>query len=285
MPVQVIEALAHKLTSYGKRAVVNAHGGLMNGSGFYTAYATVMLNALLGNLNAPGGTYVKGEPFQSAGEGPRYDLAGFPGKVGPQGMFLSRSRNVPYEQSSEYRRKIDAGENPYPARAPWYPLSPPLFTEHLCSALEGYPYQAKIWINHMGNPIYGQAGLQAAIDERLRDTSRIGLIIGVKPFINETNAYADYIIPDVMTYRRKGFDGLSRRKAAHDQCVLATYRAAGGENRGRRTDQHGGVHHRRVEEARPAGLRRGRHSRCQRQPSRARLRCGPVSARRGQHGF
>lgn len=204
VPVAVIEALARKFTSYGKRAVMNTHGGVMNGSAFYTAYSIVMLNALVGNLNAPGGTFVKGKPFQSTGTGARYDLNDFPGKVGPQGIFLSRSRTT-YEQSSEYRRKQAAGQNPYPARAPWYPVSPPLFTEHLCSALEGYPYQAKIWINHMGNPIYGQAGLRNAIDERLRDPSRIGLIVSIDPFINETSAYADYIVPDVMTYEGWGF--------------------------------------------------------------------------------
>ena len=204
VPVAVIEALARKFTSHGKRAVLNTHGGVMNGRAFYTAYALVMLNALVGNLNAPGGMFVKGKPFQSAGKGVRYDLAGFPGKIGPKGIFLSRSRTT-YEQSSEYRRKVASGRNPYPAKAPWYPVSPPLFTEHLCSALEGYPYQAKIWINHMGNPIYGQAGLRSAIDERLRDPSRIGLIIGIEPFINETNAYADYIVPDVMTYEGWGF--------------------------------------------------------------------------------
>lgn len=204
VPVEVIEALARKFTSHGKRAVLNTHSGVMNGSAFYTAYALVMLNALVGNLNAPGGMYVKGQPFQSTGNGVRYDLADFPGKIGPQGIFLSRSRTT-YEQSSEYQRKVDAGENPYPARAPWYPVSPPLFTEHLCSALEGYPYAAKIWINHMGNPIYGQAGLRQAIDERLRDPSRIGLIIGIEPFINETTAYADYVVPDTMTYESWGF--------------------------------------------------------------------------------
>ena len=204
VPVAVIEALARKFTSHGKRAVLNTHGGVMNGSAFYTAYALVMLNALVGNLNAPGGMFVKGKPFQSTGKGTRYDLAGFPGKIGPSGIFLSRSRTT-YEQSSEYRRKLESGGSPYPAKAPWYPVSPPLFTEHLCSALEGYPYQAKIWINHMGNPIYGQAGLRSAIDERLKDPSRIGLIVGIEPFINETNAYADYIVPDVMTYEGWGF--------------------------------------------------------------------------------
>lgn len=204
VPVATIEALAKKFTSYGKRAVMNTHGGVMNGSAFYTAYSIVMLNALVGNLNAPGGTYVKGQPFQAQRKGARYDLADFPGKLGPKGIFLSRSRTT-YEKSSEYRRKQEAGQNPYPARAPWYPISPPLFTEHLSSALEGYPYPAKIWINHMGNPIYGQAGLRNAIDERLKDPNRIGLIVAIEPFINETTAYADYIVPDVMTYEGWGF--------------------------------------------------------------------------------
>ena len=204
VPVATIEALARKFTSHGKKSVINTHGGVMNGSAFYTSYAIVMLNAMVGNLNAPGGTFVKGQPFTNTGAGERYDMANFPGKIGPQGIFLSRSRTT-YEASSEYQRKVAAGRNPYPAKAPWYPVSPPLFTEHLCSALEGYPYQAKVWINHMGNPIYGQAGLRKAIDERLKDPSRIGLIIGIEPFINETNAYADYLVPDLVTYEGWGF--------------------------------------------------------------------------------
>src|SRR5690606_10541098 len=70
---------------------------------------------------------------------------------------------------------------------------------------EGYPYPAKVWINHMANPIYGQAGLRAAIDEKLRDPKRIGLIVSIDPFINETTAYADYVVPDTLTYESWGF--------------------------------------------------------------------------------
>lgn len=204
VPAATIAALAEKFTSYGKQAVVNSHGGVMNGNSFYTAYSILMLNALVGNLNAKGGTFVSDGAFPSMTAGARYDLQRFPGMRTPKGVFFSRNR-FPYERSSEYRRKIEAGENPYPAKAPWFPFSGALLTEHLASALEGYPYPAKVWINHMANPIYGQAGLRAAIDEKLRDPKRIGLIVSIDPFINETTAYADYVVPDTLTYESWGF--------------------------------------------------------------------------------
>ncbi|MFB4202731.1 tetrathionate reductase subunit A [Arhodomonas sp. KWT2] len=204
VPVAAIEALARTFTSYGKQAVVDAHGGLMSGNGFYSAFAVMMLNALVGNLNARGGTALAGGHYPEFGRGPRYDLKTFPGMVKPKGVFLSRSR-FPYEKTSEYRRKVEAGESPYPARAPWYPFSPPILTEHLASALAGYPYPAKVWINHMANPLYGQAGLRSAVAERLKDPQRLPLMVGVDAFINETNAFADYIVPDTITYESWGF--------------------------------------------------------------------------------
>lgn len=204
VPVGAIEALARKFTSYGKQAVVNSHGGVMSGNSFYTTYAILMLNGLVGNLNAKGGTFVSDGAFPSMTAGARYDLQKFPGMRSPKGVFFSRNR-FPYERSSEYRRKVEAGQKPYPAKAPWFPLSGALLTEHLASALEGYPYQAKAWINHMANPIYGQAGLRAAIDAKLRDPKRLGLIVAIDAFINETTAYADYIVPDTLTYESWGF--------------------------------------------------------------------------------
>lgn len=204
VPAAAIAKLAEKFTSFGKQAAVVTQGGVMSGNAFYTAYAIVMLNALVGNLNAKGGTYVSGGAFPSATAGARYDLKDFPGKVTPKGVFLSRNR-FPYEKTSEYRRKAAAGQSPYPAKAPWYPLSPPMMSEHLKSALEGYPYPAKAWITHMGNPLYGQPGLRTAIEEKLRDPRRIGLIVAIDAFINETSAFADYIVPDTHNYESWGF--------------------------------------------------------------------------------
>ncbi|MFY0989837.1 molybdopterin dinucleotide binding domain-containing protein [Halomonas sp. C05BenzN] len=206
IPEATIVALAERYASHGRRAVVNCHGGMMSGNGFYAAFAVQMLNLLAGNHNMKGGSAVGGGTFSGTGAGPRYDLADFPGKRGPQGVFLSRSR-FPYEKSSEYRRKVEAGENPYPARAPWRSFAPPTLTEHLPSALDGYPYPIKAVIGCMANPIYGQAGLEAMIADKLKDPRRLGLFVAVDGFINETNRYADYIVPDSVMYEVWGFTG------------------------------------------------------------------------------
>jgi tetrathionate reductase subunit A len=204
VPVEVIEGLAREFTSHGKRAAVNAHGGMMSGSGFYNAYAVVMLNTLIGNLNRKGGTLVNGGSFKDVGEGPRYNLESFAGEVKPSGMPLGR--NVPYEKTSEFKRKKADGKA-YPAQAPWYPNAPALATEWLTSAINGYPYPLKALILWSCNPLYGVTGLRAQIEKDLVDPKKLPLIVAVDPFINETSAFADYIVPDSLMYESWGWAG------------------------------------------------------------------------------
>ncbi|MGK0662603.1 molybdopterin dinucleotide binding domain-containing protein, partial [Bordetella bronchiseptica] len=203
VPAARIAGLAERFTSHGKQAVADAHGGTMSGAGFYTAYAIAMLNTLVGNLNVAGGLVLDGGPFAPYGKGPRYDIAGFAGRVAPRGVSLSRNR-FPYEKSSEYRRKAEAGQSPYPARSPWYPATGALSSEMLASALAGYPYRAKVWLNHMSNPVYAIAGLKNVIADKLRDPGLLPLSVSINAFINETNALADYIVPDTITYESWG---------------------------------------------------------------------------------
>lgn len=198
-----MESMAREFTSHGKHAVADAHGGTMNGSGFYTAYAIAMLNTLVGNLNVEGGLVLDAGPFGPFGPGPRYNFAKFEGKVAPKGVALSRNRYA-YEKTSEYRRKKEAGKSPYPAAAPWYPAVGGLSSEMIVSGMEGYPYRAKVWINHMANPVYGIPGFKSVALEKLKDPKVLPLSISVNPFINETNALADYIVPDTVTYESWG---------------------------------------------------------------------------------
>ncbi|MFG0640162.1 tetrathionate reductase subunit A [Delftia sp. WSY_22] len=202
-----IEALAREFTSHGKRAVADAHGGTMSGAGFYTAYAISMLNTLVGNLNVQGGLVLDAGPFGPFGPGPRYDFANFDGKVKPRGLALSRHRQ-PYEKSAEFQRKREGqpeGAKDYPAaQAPWYPAVGGLSSEMLASALAGYPYRAKAWINHMSNPVYGIAGFRNALVDDLKDPKKLPLIVSIDPFINETSALADFIVPDTVTYESWG---------------------------------------------------------------------------------
>lgn len=203
VPVAEIEALAREFTSHGKQAVANAHGGTMNGAGFYTAYAIAMLNNLIGNLNVRGGWVMDAGPFGPFGPGPRYNFAQFPGAVKAQGLALSRTR-MPYERSSEFKRKQAAGQNPYPAQAPWYPAPGGLSSEMLASGLAGYPYRVKAWINHMSNPVYAVCGFENTLVDAIKDPKRLPLFVSVDPFINETSALADYIVPDTVTYESWG---------------------------------------------------------------------------------
>nr|WP_227870927.1 tetrathionate reductase subunit A [Orrella marina] len=203
VPQKDIEALASEFTSYGKQAVADTHGGSMNGSGFYTAYAIGMLNTLVGNLNVAGGLVLDAGPFGPFGPGPRYNFAKFEGRIAGKGVALSRHR-FPYEKTSEFRRKQAQGLSPYPAKAPWYPAVGALSSEMIASGLAGYPYKAKIWLNHISNPVYAIPGFRNVALDKLKDPKVLPLFVSVNPFINETNAFADYIVPDTVTYESWG---------------------------------------------------------------------------------
>lgn len=206
VPEERIADIAARFKAGGRRAAADCHGGMMSGGGFYAAFGVQMLNLLAGSVNHTGGAAQGGGSFKGITKGPRYDLQTFPGMRKPKGIFLSRSK-FPYEKSSEYKRKVAAGENPYPAKAPWRSLAPPTLTEHLSSTLDGYPYPIKAIISNMANPLYGQAGLNALIAEKLADPKKLGLFVAVDGFINETNRYADYIFPDSVMYEVWGFTG------------------------------------------------------------------------------
>jgi len=206
VPEARIGEIASRFKAGGRRAVADCHGGMMSSTGFYAAFGVQLLNLLAGSINHTGGAAHGGGKFNGMGKGPRYDLKTFPGMRKPQGLFLSRSK-FPYEKSSEYKRKVAVGEDPYPATAPWRALAPPTLSEHLSSALDGYPYPIKAVIGCMANPIYGQAGLAKLIGKKLSDPKKLGLYIAVDGFINETNRFADYIFPDSVMYEVWGFTG------------------------------------------------------------------------------
>ncbi len=199
-----IAEIARDFTAHGKKAAADCHGGTMHTAGFYTAYGVVMLNALVGNLNAAGGTSAGGGSYKAVAPGPRYNLLGFPGKVKPKGVDAGRG-GFAYEKTSEYKRKVAAGENPYPARAPWHAFSQPLGAHWLASLLDGYPYKAKALITWSSNPVYGITGLRETVDAKIRDPKNLPLIVSIDPFINETSTYADYIVPDRIFYEAWGW--------------------------------------------------------------------------------
>ncbi|QKF92240.1 molybdopterin-dependent oxidoreductase [Campylobacter sp. CCUG 57310] len=194
--------LCDNFTKNGRQVSTNVHGGMMHTQAAMSTYAILCLNTLMGtygykggNVNASAGTH----KFMSG----RYELEKFEGAYKPNGVNLSRSGKY-YETSSEFKRKVAAGGTGYPAQQPWYPISMPLINETLTSHAVGYPYKAKIFINYMTNVIYGQAGLETAVKDSLKDSRDLPLFIGIDAFMNETNAYADYIVPDGLNLENWG---------------------------------------------------------------------------------
>lgn len=203
IPVATITALADKFTSHGRKASIITHGGMMGGNGFYNTYSLVTLNALIGNLNYKGGYVANGGGFAEAKDGPRYQLNSFAGQLKPKGIPLGR--NVPYERTSEYKRGKAAGK-PYPARDQWFPHAPGLSTEWLPAAMRGYPYHLNALIMWMVNPLYAMPAMRNIVErDYFSDPKKLPLIISVDAMINESNAFADYIVPDVIMYETWGW--------------------------------------------------------------------------------
>ncbi|MGF1618457.1 MAG: molybdopterin dinucleotide binding domain-containing protein [Acidimicrobiia bacterium] len=200
VPSSSIERLATEFTSHGRKATASCYrGATMHSQGIYAGLAVNMLNGLIGNLNYKGGTVKNSSgPRWETG---RFELLEVPDAPKIEGVHISRiasKSTVTYEESTEYRRKVEAGENPYPPRRPWYAFTHAgITTEAIAAAASGYPYPVKVWINYYINQRHSVPG-GVRFEEVFADTEKVPLFISVDTTISETSVYSDYIVPDVM---------------------------------------------------------------------------------------
>ncbi|RXJ97405.1 tetrathionate reductase subunit TtrA [Malaciobacter molluscorum] len=198
----VIIKTAKEFTSHGRKSAVDCHGGTMHTTGFYTTYAIMMLGAMVGNLNYKGGMSAGGGRYKDF-KGSMYNLLGYKGKVKPKGYRIDKTRTA-YEKTAEYKNKVKNGQNPYPAKDTWYPLTNALESEIITNSANEYPYKLKALISWNANFMYGQSGSHH-LKKLLEDPKKsVPLMIAIDPFINETSKYADYIVPDSIIYETWG---------------------------------------------------------------------------------
>ena len=190
IPRETIREVAEEFASHAPYAVAFAYHGAGNYvGGAYASYAIALLNALTGNINRRGGYLAPGggpAPWQKG----IYDLKTFPGAQKPKGVPISREK-VAYESTKEFKRRG------YPAKLPWFPFTKGGLT---VSALAGidrqYPYRIGLLFTYFFNPVYSIPGGKRFI-ETLKDPERVPLHVSIDVTINESNLYADYIVPDV----------------------------------------------------------------------------------------
>ena len=152
VPVADIEALAREFTSHGTRAAVVSYGGTMSANGFYSAWAIMMLNVMIGNLNARAAPWraaassiPSGGAALRSGELPRHGQASRGLPVAIQVPLREDSPNI----AASARRVRTSIRR----KSPGSPISGPLLGEHLDCGGKRLPYRLKAWINHMGNPL------------------------------------------------------------------------------------------------------------------------------------
>ncbi|MDW7977736.1 MAG: molybdopterin-dependent oxidoreductase, partial [Candidatus Caldarchaeum sp.] len=203
---KTITQMARDFGEASPRASTYIHRGVaMHPNGEYTVWSLRSLDILVGNYHRIGG--ILGRPSLTSYNNYLYNCSasgfGEPLRWGPP---IDRHA-VEYEKTIMYYRKVKRGENPYPAKRPWYPLSPEeSYTELFAGIDLAYPYPIKVLILYFANPVIASNnGLKFV--EVLRDTKKLPLFIGITTTINETYLYADYLVPDT-TYIETGTSGV-----------------------------------------------------------------------------
>ncbi len=190
VPEETIRRLARKFARYAPKSAAFAyHGGGNYVGGAYASYAIALLNALVGNVNRKGGYLCAGGGAAKWQTG-LYDLKNFSGALKPRGVKISREKAA-YEESTEFRQKG------YPSKLPWFPFTKGgLSVSALAGIDQAYPYPIKVLFTYFYNPIYTIPGGHRFI-ETLKDPEKVPLHVSIDITVNETNIYADYIVPDV----------------------------------------------------------------------------------------
>ncbi|MBP1760365.1 MAG: anaerobic dehydrogenase, typically selenocysteine-containing, partial [Firmicutes bacterium] len=125
-----------------------------------------------------------------------------------QGARISRT-GFAFEKTSEYKKKVAAGQNPYPSKLPWFAFGFASDNQAIFSIVNNYPYQAKILINWMANPLHSTpAAARKEVLEELKKVERVPMFISIDAFMGEMSSLADYIIPDTTQYESWGLPSI-----------------------------------------------------------------------------
>ncbi|WP_057776098.1 molybdopterin dinucleotide binding domain-containing protein [Cytobacillus dafuensis] len=205
IPVQTIEEIAKKFTSHGvKVGAEGGFGGTSASNGVQLAFAMQILPALIGSYNKKGGMMDRRKMFASFVDGPRYNMKTIEGATKTSGVVISRT-GVRYEDTTEYKNIVARGENPYPSKFPWHPVGSASDNQAIFSIINQYPYQAKIVMNWMFNPLLSTpSAARKEVIEKLCDVNIVPLFISSDAFMGEMTAIADYVIPDTTQFENWG---------------------------------------------------------------------------------
>jgi anaerobic selenocysteine-containing dehydrogenase len=209
VPVETIQKLARELAAAGRKGCVTMYrGAVQHTNGTYTGMAILSLNTLMGNMNWKGGIAFGGGSYSS---GSSQNVV--PGGVTESGTQITRVKSK-YESSSEFARRSAAGQNPYPARRPWFPLAGHYnFQEIYPSIDDEYPYATKALFLYWNGIPYSTPAARTTFERVMRakvgSDYKLPLVVAIDIAMGEATAWADYVLPDTTYLERWTVVGLT----------------------------------------------------------------------------
>jgi len=209
VPENTIIEIAKEFTSHGTKVGIDGMGNTAAANGLDGAMAHHVLATLVGAFYKKGGMIpgVGGASYNLLMN--QYKLLGLPKALPSQGVPICRTGV--YENTTEYKDKVAKGENPYPSKLPWYAFGTMSFVggnsdnQAIYSMVNSYPYQAKILMVWMANPLHSTPGAaRNEVAKEMKNVERIPLFIAFDAYMGETSSLADYIIPDTTQYESWG---------------------------------------------------------------------------------
>lgn len=207
VPVDTITDIAREFTSHGTKASATGLGSTATINGADSACIYHVLDSMIGSDQMMGGQTTRRVGAKTTVDGARYKIATIKGKPAittKTCTYISRTSRG-WETTSEYKRRVEAGEkNPQPL-LPWYALPTNSDNQALVSVAHAYPYQAKILISWMVNTLQATPGaMRDEIIDRLKDPAIVPLHIACDVVMGEHANLADYVIPDTNPYESFG---------------------------------------------------------------------------------
>lgn len=195
--------IAKEFTSHGTKASATGMGSTATINGLDSACIYSVLDSLIGSDLMKGGMVPRRSGAKTTGDGERYALGTIEGKPELKAAMVSRT-GMGYEKTSEYIRKKESGDTT-PPQLPWFAIPGASDNQALLSVANAYPYQTKIMLTWMANPLQACPGaIRDSILEKLKDPAIVPLAITCDVFMGEMASISDYIVPDTTPYESFG---------------------------------------------------------------------------------
>lgn len=209
VPVDIIEEVASNFVSHGTKSSINGAGGVTsaNGTDATSCYST--LAGLTGAILMKGSIIATFVSVTATGNGDRYLLSKAEGIPKNKPKARVDRTGCAWEDTSEYKRRMAAGEKDPKPMLPWYPGGVGTSDNQMVLSLaNSYPHTAKILLTWQCNPIKATPGAERdEVMEAFKNQDIIPLSI-CSDVVEGTFAHmADYIVPDTMYREHFGVSG------------------------------------------------------------------------------